>query len=167
MEPTLEKDARDLDDALGKLFLLRQFRDRKVISGYGISVSQCRAIGVLASHGGISLNRLARELYLDKSTTSRIVDSLERKKYVRRKTDPHDGRALLLAPTDRGRVLKERIGRDLEREARKLIRTLDPPARRTAIRTISLLVQAAAPNPDSAILSRGADRRHLDPPLRP
>jgi DNA-binding MarR family transcriptional regulator len=48
-------------------------------------------------------------LCLDKSTTSRVVATLQRKGYVRRATHPGDARAILVDVTPAGRRLHDRI----------------------------------------------------------
>src|ERR1700754_3464708 len=95
-DPALERDARALYGALSDLIRVYQFRDRDRICCYDVSVSQCYALEEVVRQGGMSLNDLAARLYLDKSTASRVVDSLERKGYVARTPHPSDRRAVLL-----------------------------------------------------------------------
>ena len=84
LDSDLARDARAFYDALSDLVRVYQFRDRDRICCYDISVSQCYALEALVRRGGMTLNDLAAQLYLDKSTASRVVDALERKGYVAR-----------------------------------------------------------------------------------
>lgn len=59
--------------------------------------------------GPLSLSSLAERISLDKSTTSRMIDVLERKNLVRGTEDPEDARALRLELIDSGRELYSRI----------------------------------------------------------
>ena len=68
-----------------------QFRDRDRICCFDVSVSQCYALEGLVRRGGLTLNELAAHLYLDKSTASRVVDALERKR-LRGPLPPSAGR---------------------------------------------------------------------------
>src|SRR6185436_17114243 len=92
----LEADAAALHEALCELVRVYQFRDRDRICCHDISVTQCYALEALLRRGPSGLNELAAELYLDKSTASRVVGALERKRYVSRAPHPEDGRAIVL-----------------------------------------------------------------------
>lgn len=120
---SLDPDAAEaLYDALSDLVRVYQFRDRDFICCHDISVTQCYALEALVRHGALSMNELAAELFLDKSTASRVVSTLERKEYVRRATDPEDSRAVRLTTTPSGRRLVERIRKELVAEEREMLR---------------------------------------------
>lgn len=140
----LQLDAFDLQEALSELVQAYQFRDRKVTFCRGISVTQCHALDSVVAHRAMTLNELASELYLDKSTTSRVIDSLVEKGYVRRARDPEDARALSLEPTEKGIALHARIQRDLLEETRNLIVDDSPAVRRATIRLVARLARLAS-----------------------
>jgi MarR family 2-MHQ and catechol resistance regulon transcriptional repressor len=140
----LEGDARRLQTALSDLVRIYQFRDRKSICYYDISVTQCYALSSIATRGPMPLNDLATELYLDKSTASRVVGALVRKGYVRRSTDEKDARAVRLQTTEKGLALHLQITADLLEEMRDLVGDFDPSTRRAATRLIARLAEAAA-----------------------
>jgi len=98
-DPTLENDALALHRALGELVRVYQFRDRDRICCYDVSVTQCYALEAVVHDGPLTLNELAARMYLDKSTTSRVVDALQKKGYVDRQENPDDRRALRLEAT--------------------------------------------------------------------
>src|SRR5688572_21605599 len=112
----LEADAAALHAALNELVRVYQFRDRDRICCHDVSVTQCYAIEALVRRGPSGLNELAAELYLDKSTASRVVATLRRKGYVSRAAHPEDGRAIVLRVTPSGRRLHDRIRKDLVAE---------------------------------------------------
>jgi MarR family transcriptional regulator, 2-MHQ and catechol-resistance regulon repressor len=140
----LEADAVDLHTALSELVRVYQFRDRDRICCHDISVTQCYALEALIRRGPSGLNELAAELYLDKSTASRVVATLERKKYVTRERHPDDGRAVVLSASPAGRRLYERIRTDLVAETRQLLEDFEPEVRKGAARLILRLARAAA-----------------------
>jgi DNA-binding MarR family transcriptional regulator len=142
--PSLEADAEALHDALSELVRVYQFRDRDRICCHDISVTQCYALDALLRRGPSGLNELAAELYLDKSTASRVVAALERKRYVSRQPHPEDGRAVVLTVTARGRRLHDRIRAELVAEAEKLVADFEPEVREAAARLILRLARAAA-----------------------
>ncbi len=143
-DAALDRDARALYEALGDLVRLYQFRDRNVICCNDVSVTQCYAMQALARGGAMTLGGLANELFLDKSTTSRVVETLARKGYVARSTHPDDARALEIALTARGRNLHKRIEIRLIEEERDLLAGLSPEVRRAATELIRNLARATA-----------------------
>ena len=138
-----DKEAFELHKALSELVRAYQFRDRNRICYYDVSATQCYAIKALVDYGAMPLNGLAAKLYLDKSTTSRVVDSLEQKGYVTRLTDPNDGRARVLEVTDKGRKLHLKIEQDLIDEMKQLLEGVDPDIRQATIRLFGRLVSTA------------------------
>lgn len=142
--PVIQDDGEELHEALSELVRVYQFRDREGICCYDISVTQCYALDALIRRDALTLGEVATQLYLDKSTTSRVLAALVRKGYVRRSSHPTDARAVLLRATPAGRRLHERIHHDLVSEARRLLQGFAPDVRRGAIRLIRALAQAAA-----------------------
>ena len=139
----LEKDAWELHKALSELVRVYQFRDRQRICYYDVSVTQCYAISALVRRGSVTLNKLAAELYLDKSTASRMVASLERKGYIHRSVAPDDARALSLRVTKKGLALHSRIEKDLAQEMKRLVADIDPDIRQATARLVARLAKAA------------------------
>lgn len=143
-DPTLDRDAMQFHEALSELIRVYQFRDRKRICCHDISVTQCYALEALVRRGALTLNELATELYLDKSTASRVLDALERKEYLVRETDPEDRRAIRVALTPRGRELHARIEADLLEEHKRLLGDLDPEVRQAISNLIGRLAREAS-----------------------
>ena len=144
----IDRDARDLYEALTDLVRLYQFRDRNVICCHDVSVTQCYALQSLVRGGAMTLGALATELYLDKSTASRVVETLERKGYVRRAPHPEDARAIQLVATARGKSLHAGIEAALLDEERRLIAGLSPEVRKAATALIRDLARATAKRMD-------------------
>jgi DNA-binding MarR family transcriptional regulator len=140
----LLRQAEALHEAISELVRVYQFRDRDRICCHDLSVTQCYAIDALLRRGPSTLNALAAELFLDKSTASRVVGALERKRYVSRATHPEDGRAVVLTVTAAGRRLHDRIRRELVEQAQSLLGDFEPEVREGAARLIFRLARAAA-----------------------
>lgn len=143
-DPSLERDAAELYDALSALIRIHAFRDRDRICCFDVSVSQCYALEAILRHGGLTVNGLAADLYLDKSTASRVVDGLERKGYVIRGRDPEDRRSVRLEATEEGRTLMQDIRRSILEEEKQLLAGFDPEVRRALPELLSMLARAAA-----------------------
>jgi DNA-binding MarR family transcriptional regulator len=142
-ESALDRDAADLQAAVADLVRVYQFRDRDRICCHDISVTQCYALETLVEHGSMRLSALAERLFLDKSTTSRVVATLVKKGYVEQGPDAQDGRAIALSATRKGRNLCTRITSDLVDQQRQLLQDLDPDVRAGVVRVLRRLTQAA------------------------
>ena len=140
---TIAQSAEALNAALSNLIRVYQFRDRDMICCHDISVTQWYALEILVDRGVIRSQVLADALRLDKSTTTRVVDSLVRKGYVERAPEAEDRRAVALKVTRTGRALYERINRELIAQQGELLRDLDPRVWVGAIEVIQRLARAA------------------------
>ena len=139
----VQRDARALQAAVADLVRVYQFRDRDRICCHDISVTQCHTLEMLVEHGPMRLNGLTERLFLDKSTTSRVVRTLVKKGYVEQHSDPRDGRATALSATRAGRDLCARITEDLVDQQKDLLADLDPDVRAGVVDVIRRLARAA------------------------
>lgn len=142
-ETTLDRDAADLQAAVADLVRVYQFRDRDRICCHDVSVTQCYALETLVEHGPLRLSALAERLFLDKSTTSRVVATLVKKGYVEQGADAQDGRAITLSASRKGRSLCARISDDLVDQQKQLLQDLDPDVRAGVVRVLRRLAEAA------------------------
>jgi MarR family 2-MHQ and catechol resistance regulon transcriptional repressor len=139
----LRADSLALHEALADLVRAYQFRDRDRICCHDISVTQCYALEALERDGPMRLNQLAERLFLDKSTSSRVLGALVRKGYAERLVDLTDGRAISVRITAKGRGLHKRIYEDLVKQQAQMMVDLAPETRRAAIEVIARLARAA------------------------
>jgi len=139
----LENDARELHNVVSELVRVYQFRDRKRIYYYDVSATQCYALSMLVLRGAMPLNKLASALHLDKSTSSRIVDSLVQKGYVKRTASANDARSVCIEANASGKKLHTRIEQDLVDEMKELLKSFDPDVRQAITRLVARLTKAA------------------------
>jgi MarR family transcriptional regulator, 2-MHQ and catechol-resistance regulon repressor len=139
----LDRDASALQAAVADLVRVYQFRDRDRICCHDVSVTQCYALETLVQQGAMRLSTLAERLFLDKSTTSRVVSALVRKGYVEQRADAKDGRATTLSATRQGQRLCARITDDLVDQQKQLLEDLDPEVRAGVVQVLRRLAQAA------------------------
>ncbi|RYF48830.1 MAG: MarR family transcriptional regulator [Cytophagaceae bacterium] len=138
----LTQDAEDLYEAVNHLVRVYQFRDRDRICCYDVSVTQFYAVETLVKQGALRLQVLAEEMFLDKSTASRVIDALERKGYVSRVEDDEDRRAVKIQATHAGKELYEKIRSDLVAEERAMIENLSVEARQGAVSLLRQITRA-------------------------
>jgi MarR family 2-MHQ and catechol resistance regulon transcriptional repressor len=139
----LDRDAVALHEAVADLVRVYQFRDRDRICCHDVSVTQCYALETIVAHGPLGLRALADRLFLDKSTTSRVVSTLVRKGYVEQRANAKDGRATTLSATRQGRRLCARITDDLVDQQKQLLQDLDPDVRAGVVQVLRRLAHAA------------------------
>ena len=98
------------DETLGEAFwaVARRLRylTHHLVTPFGITPGQARAIGVLRRHGGMRLSDLAEHLRIAPRSTTEVIDALEERGLAERSPDPADRRATLVALTEEG----DRIG---------------------------------------------------------
>ena len=144
LDPTLTHDAERLSEALEDLLRVMQFRDRDRACCYDVSVSQCYALERVVNADGLTVNDLAASLYLDKSTASRIADSLVNKGYIARARDPEDGRVVRLVATPAGSVLCRSIRADISGEYAEMLSEFGPDVRAGIIQLVGRLGRSFA-----------------------
>lgn len=126
---TLERQAEAFHEALSDFVRAYLLAERDQICCHDISLTQCYALDALLRRGPSTLNALAAELCLDKSTASRVVATLLRKGYVGRAAHPGDARAVLLDLTPAGRRLHSRIRTDRIAERTEVLAGFAPEVR--------------------------------------
>ncbi|HEX7286788.1 MAG TPA: MarR family transcriptional regulator [Candidatus Angelobacter sp.] len=99
--PTTEQLADRLHSTAIHLLRLVRVQD----SAAGIGPAQLSAMSVIVFGGPMSLNDLARAEQVKPPTMSRIVDALEAAGLARRRVNPADRRALVIAATKKGTAL--------------------------------------------------------------
>ena len=119
----------------------RHVRDEK--THVQLSSHQASILDHLDDVEGTSLVALAQHMGVTASTMSLTVDRLERGGYVRRERSAQDGRRVDLRLTEAGVGIKKQQ-KVLEPELiAAMLRHLDPPRRREALRGLELLAEAA------------------------
>lgn len=89
-------------DALRNL-VFEQVIQKKVIGKFKeLSKNQPMVIGIIGTEGEITLSTIGNHTGMDKSSLSRMVDDLEKKGMVLRRTDPKDRRKVLISLTNKG-----------------------------------------------------------------
>ena len=90
----------------------RRFLD--VASEFELSPPQVRALGVLDPGRPVPMSELACALHCDNSNVTGIVDRLEDRGLVERRSATHDRRVKMLAVTPRGAELRARLAERLD-----------------------------------------------------
>jgi MarR family 2-MHQ and catechol resistance regulon transcriptional repressor len=139
----LERDAAALFAVMTDLLRVYQFRDRDRVGYHGLTITQSYVMEAVIRRGRLTLNELAAEMNLDKSTLSRVVDGLEKKHAVQRTANPADGRSTLIEATRSGKERRKRIETDIIAENAKVLSGFSPGVRRQLVVLVSALTRAA------------------------
>lgn len=106
-------------DALVQLSFQVQRTLAAVGAAHELSVVQLRLLGILRDRRAGMLE-LGGHLGLDKSSVTGLVSRAEKRGLVERSPSPHDGRAVLVSLTARGRRLAEQGTTETERHIAEL-----------------------------------------------
>jgi len=144
------RDAARVQAALHELVRVLQFRDRDRACCYGLSVSQCHALQALVQAGPMTVTDLGSQLYLEKSTASRLAKSLLEKALIRRRAPRGDGRVVILQVTEAGQRLTRKILNDLAEEYMDLLEEFAPEVREALPTVLDRLSRVIAERTDGA-----------------
>lgn len=81
----------------------------KTPCGYQLSLSQVLAMQTLEEKMPLTIHNLAEELYLERSTVSRLVDSLVKEGLVERQINERNRREILVSLTNQGRRAVQQV----------------------------------------------------------
>ena len=98
---------------MNDLFHASRRRFLAVASEFELSPPQVRALGVLDPERPVPMSELAEALHCDNSNVTGIVDRLEDRGLVERRSASHDRRVKMLVVTGRGAELRERLAERL------------------------------------------------------
>jgi DNA-binding MarR family transcriptional regulator len=113
-----------------ELFHASRRRFLAIASEFELSPPQVRALGVLDPDRPVPMSDLAEALHCDNSNVTGIVDRLEDRGLVERRSATHDRRVKMLVVTPRGAEIRDRLAERLE-EAPPPLAGLTPEDQRT------------------------------------
>ncbi|MEU0513042.1 MULTISPECIES: MarR family winged helix-turn-helix transcriptional regulator [Amycolatopsis] len=118
----------------------------------GLTLTQFRALRVVAERTPVTMRRVAAELGMNPSSVTRACDRLEAVKLLQRAANPLNKRETLLAPTARGRRLVDRVDHDRRSVLAEVLDRMEPRARESLTLVFGAFADAA-----EAVLHPGAD----------
>jgi DNA-binding MarR family transcriptional regulator len=142
-DESLETHAAAVFDVMTELLRIYQFRDRDRVNAHGITVTQTYALEVVLRLGEATAKEIAQELSLEKSTISRLVDSMVEANLVEKADNPSDGRSALLRATPSGRRAYNDVRRAVVRENAAALDRLSGEERVLFIETLERFTEAA------------------------
>jgi len=140
---TLEEGAEKLHRLTKELIRRYQFRDWNQICCYGISISQCHILDVVAEGGDLTMQQLARRMFKSISTMTRVAGQLVRKGYIKRRQDPEDRRVVHVSITPQGKAILSAIQRDMVETQKAILHVIPEREWPGAFKVLEALAQGA------------------------
>ena len=135
-----------LEDHLG--FWLRALSNHvhrgfeRELARFDVSVPQWVALRRMFDVEAISVTELAAAVGVDQGATSRMVERLIEREWVRREADPSDRRASRLRLTAAGKKLVPRLAEAADRNDRMFFAAITARERTELVRLVKRLVEA-------------------------
>lgn len=116
---------------LAQLALFRDFSD--AFAELDVTPGLFGALVVIDENPGLKQNELSRAINLDRSTVVAVVDKLERRELVERRTLPTDRRSNALWLTAAGKALLKQLKKRVAAHEKRLVRHLSAAERDTLV----------------------------------
>jgi len=135
--------------------LLRKLIDRR-LQPLGLSRAQWSVLAILSNREGLSQSQISDELEIEKSTTGRLIDQVERGGWIERRPIPGDRRLWGIHLTDRARQLIAEVESIVLNTRAEMLRGLSAEQQQTlsemlqAVKSnlsVALELDQAAPHP--------------------
>jgi len=98
---------------------------------------------MLSYHDSMTQNEITRHLHIDKATTTRAIQKLQRQGYVNKVQDPSDQRAFIVSLTDEGKRLIPVVKEVLKEWTDILSKNFDESDRKVAYQLLQRMVENA------------------------
>lgn len=107
---------------------------------YDLTPVQYAALVAIRTHPGIDATRLSAVIAFDRSTLGNVIERLEAKQYIERKSGRDDKRVKLLHLTKAGAALLRDIMPSVDRAQARMLQPLKPADRKTLLALLTQLV---------------------------
>lgn len=107
-----------------------------------LNLTQCHALVEVGRNESMSLNALAAELQLDKSTLSRSVNQMVDENLFKRDSQSEDRRYVAIELTEKGQALYESTEKTMNNYYEKIMKDIPAEKREQVIESLGLLNQA-------------------------
>jgi len=93
--------------------------------GFPVTREQWIIIKYLWDRNGVSQQELANDLLKNKASITSLIENLEKREFVTRKTNAYDKRSKMVFLTEKGKNLRENINKLVQQTTGELTRGLD------------------------------------------
>ena len=128
---------------------------------FGLSLLECRMIGITGDFGQLSFKRLCETANLDKSHASRLIDKLIARRLLAKVNHPSDQRSVMLGLTTSGRQCHRALHASARAMADRWLSALSRDARRVFQDSLVKLVEEMRVMSEEAVSSKARSTRKL------
>lgn len=129
----------EIEQQLRQIAGIVRRRGRALIEQYGITPPQFDALWILNREGDLTIGELSNRLYLAYSTTTDLVDRLERAAFVVRSRDTADRRVVLVKLQDKGCLVIDQVLDARRSYLGGVLQSLEPQEQAQILRVLHLL----------------------------
>lgn len=137
----LNEFGRRLSDIMPRMMFQFWTYEQNYFTTGRISFPQLWALGYLTHAGAATMRTLARTMQAKESTTTGLVDRMDRMKLVRRTHSKEDRRVVYVEITAKGRRVLEEINRQREDTIKDLFRNLSSRDRATYLKILEKVLE--------------------------
>lgn len=137
--PTFSEPVLEIEQKLREIAGVVRRKGRGLLERYGITPPQFDALLILDRYGSLTIGELGNRLYLAYSTTTDLVDRLERAKYVARERDQSDRRVVRVNLQPSGAHIIEDVLDARRAYLGEALSSLDSAATRELLDALNLL----------------------------
>ncbi|WP_242874714.1 MULTISPECIES: MarR family winged helix-turn-helix transcriptional regulator [Clostridium] len=116
---------------------------------FEIPVVQVHAIFEIGKSNDISMSELSRAVYLDKTTTNKIVNNLVDEKFVLRHIHPEDKRHVIIKLTENGQKIYKGICEDFSFYCKNILDSIPKENKRSMMENFDVLMESIKNNSNS------------------
>ncbi|WP_226656457.1 MarR family winged helix-turn-helix transcriptional regulator [Pseudalkalibacillus hwajinpoensis] len=99
----------DIEKSLRMVAGIIKQNGRELLSEFSITPPQFMALQWLSEYGDLTIGELSNKMYLACSTTTDLVDRMEKTDLVKRVKDPHDRRVVRIHILDKGNDIIKKV----------------------------------------------------------
>jgi MarR family transcriptional regulator, organic hydroperoxide resistance regulator len=114
----LEKDLR-------KISTIIKQKGREILTNYPITTPQFIALQWLLEEGDLTIGELSKKLHLAFSTTTDLVDRLEKNELVKRVRDPKDRRVVQIHLLEKGKIIIDEVIEKRQQYLQEVLQSFD------------------------------------------
>ncbi len=116
---------------------------------HGLSHAALNALAVIEGNGGpLPAGEVSARMHVTSGTTTSVLDTLERKGYIRRLVDPGDRRRVLVDVTPAAQAVLDRMLPEVQQVCAVVMGALDEKALHTLLDALAVVRDAVAAVPD-------------------